>query len=513
MVALQMLGRHSTALGLRRSWVCLPLVTAAVLLAAALSCWRCAFVAGDAAAAARRGRRGSGAAVARRGMGDLPIELLTLPSLDTYTSKGVIPAPRLELPDGERSFFDPSIPLKQTGTEGFGPPELGEMSSQFVTRVFADFQPIDGLITLFMFCAIALGFLDTRRRWFTYMSEFLAWALYEQLSVGPMPQRRVTSTVSDVERSRASWSETRQLGAFLEVCQPEDREAAAKALIRAAAGDERLQGLAVALQQADVPGQSGGSSGSTAGVETDVSSSRAANLLASAMAEMERQLRASGADVASRERVARAWDLAAPDDGGNYWSRLTRRWDDTGIELRRVLGLTCDRMVPEQLRTIAAVTTAVLLGVVCAVSARSISIGLGSPTDAVTWSFFGLSYALVLDYSVKARRESLMDLLRSPEDRLLRQRVLTGLCRWADSGALRRRGTAQRDEVLLAVRKAVPELRIDGALPDGEVEDLLKVWHPALRRKTERGLSRGGKVRILYDNLSVNPQNVGRNIW
>lgn len=269
----------------------------------------------------------------------------------------------------------------------------------------------------------------------------------------------------------------------------------------------------------------------------DKVSQRAADMVASAVMEVAQLV--SQETPPSREKLAQAWDSASPGtiDGTYADSAVLRdRWLAAGAELRLLLGLTASELIPANIQSVALGLTVSGLAIVSFFIARVLAVGLGSNPDAATWATFLLLFALVIEGTVKSRRESLSKILQSPEERAYRERRFAALCKWADAGGLVRSGGSLRAEVHEAVRRNVPEFRMpsggqdDESLPsDADIEKFLRVWHPGLRRRVERSLpsvTQPGESRselrrrqesdeasvvvIIYENLSV-PE--GRSIW
>ncbi|CAL1166298.1 unnamed protein product [Cladocopium goreaui] len=128
-----------------------------------------------------------------------PLELLALPPLETYTSKGVLPAPGPTLPEGKQSVFD-GVPLMQTdqGVQADG------LLEKFAQRLVAEAEPLDVLSTLLLFLALSLGFLDTPKRWFSYASDFIIWGIYQVIPGEKLfPARLGPGDPQDVEKAEA----------------------------------------------------------------------------------------------------------------------------------------------------------------------------------------------------------------------------------------------------------------------------------------------------------------------
>jgi len=258
-----------------------------------------------------------------------------------------------------------------------------------------------------------------------------------------------------------------------------------------------------------------------------------------AQAAAEVALSSASDAPASREALASAWDKATPGRVGGAFSQsavLPRRWQAVGRELRMALGLTYEELVAESAQQIAQVSAVTVFMATSFVTARGLAVGLGSSSDALVWATFAAASALVLDFTVAARREGWREAFRSPEDQARRDRCLSALCRWADAGGLIRSGSAPREAVIAAVRRAVPELRAsvggsDVEVPgDAEVERLLRVWHPGLRRRVSKSLAsllvdpgmpkqqesagiQVAPVVVIYENLSVDPEMTDQSIW
>mmetsp|Transcript_116269 Transcript_116269/g.371035 ORF Transcript_116269/g.371035 Transcript_116269/m.371035 type:complete len:645 (+) Transcript_116269:106-2040(+) len=579
-----------------------------------------------------------------------PLELLTLPELDTYTSKGVLPAPKLELPDGKRSVFD-GLPLRQVDSAA-GADDVQVAVDQLLSSLVGKVGPLDLVTAALLLCVLTLGLLDTSRRWIDYAAEEVGWALFSQQPHSVAPRRRVPGGTRDVELAQASSAESRRLAEFVESAKPGDQLRALAAADAALTAEPRLQPLVAAIRSAasasaaseeglpsmdgeweclcdyfatgelvEVPMRLQGSIGRynagggthslhdiavrregslflvsfrwrNAGggrgrgtwmlsgtgdcvdgtwsqdglsdgpwvwigvkkkvAEPSVLVGRAPPVRTAAGASAAASAAAAIAEVvdavanepaASREVLACAWDSAVPRRVGGTFSQsavLPRLWFAAGSELRTMLGLTYSQLVPSSVSSLATSITFAGFALVALVLARALAVGLGSSSDAATWASFAAATAVVLDVTVPARRDRLRDGLRSPEAQASRSRRLQALCRWADSGALRRSGSSPRDEVIAAVRRGVPEFRTpldgdddEGVPGDAEVERMLRIWHPALKRRVLRGLA-GVQAReplqqqqqqqqqdsgdpsivpavITYENLSVAPQ--GGAIW
>ena len=144
--------------------------------------------------------------------GTTPIELLSLPDLDTYTSNGVQKAKVLTLPDGKMSVFD-GTPLKVVAD--FDMVNAPEAFGGFVSRLGQDVNTLDFLTAFLLLFSLCLGFLDTRRRWLAILYESLCWGLNGLLPGVVKPRRVVASDAQTAEISRRSQAEIRRLADFL----------------------------------------------------------------------------------------------------------------------------------------------------------------------------------------------------------------------------------------------------------------------------------------------------------
>ncbi|CAE8737082.1 unnamed protein product [Polarella glacialis] len=559
----------------------------------------------------------------------LPIELLTLPALDLYTSnKGVVPAPLPQLPDGKRSVFD-GVPLLQDDASSMpaDADAIQAAAAQFTERLVGEVVPLDFLSAALILLGLCLGLLDTRRRWISYAADSLAWSLHGFSGSGAVvPARLVPSGPQDIETARSSWSNCRRLVSFLRTARVPDKLRAAAAADAAEAADARLGPLAEAVRSAcsaallrgetdplpvldgewdcacdyfangavipvlmrirgsvgeyraegrrhDISGITARRQGSVVVVDflwsNLDSSSGSGNWLISANGDFlagtwsqdgtdgawswnGRRKAAvssppppgtvSGVDSTSpqelaakeflgdlgsetalaaaaltqsmarepdlaREKLARVWDDTAPvqptGTGGDFAQSalLPDRWRDAGSEMRAVMGLTSEGLISAELRSLATAICFLLFAVLALVLARALELGVGNPEDSASYSLFFAGYTVLLDVSVKGRREGIMRLTRSPEEQKLRELRLAALCRWANGGALLRTGEVPRIEVLEAIRKAVPKLR--AFVLDSELEDLLKVWQPDLKRRVLRTASGTTPAIVTYENLSL----------
>jgi len=233
--------------------------------------------------------------------------------------------------------------------------------------------------------------------------------------------------------------------------------------------------------------------------------------------------------AASREALARAWDVAAPGRIGGAFSQsaaLPRQWLSAGTELRVALGLSFAELVPSHMSSFAAAASLAAFAILALLLARALALALGSSFDAAAWASFAAVTALVLDVAVPARCDSRRASSRSATERAAHRRRLDALCRWANGGALLRSGLSLRDDVITAVRRGIPEFRVaagcDGVPADAEVERLLRIWHPGLQRKVARslagilpadkGTTSSSNVVVTYLNLSV-AEAEGRGVW
>lgn len=540
----------------------------------------------------------------------MPVELLSLPPLDTFTSKGLVAAPQLQLPDGKRSVFDP-VPSGKAFAEGRAAPDLQVLSAELLARLAEDVKPVDYLTAVLLFIALSLGVVDPAasrcRRWLGLAAETLSWALYGLLPGSVVPALRISGAPRDVERTQASWADARQLAAFLGVARPIDRLRVVLAAERASEGDPRLAPLATLLrEEADVfepgaplpsidgeweclvdyytsgelvpirmringaggqyevegeskplseiavrsegsavlasfrwandgstgvgtwrvswsgdcmqgswtqDGEAGrqfawvatraqeaalpeprfypGAAGKADGATDSRKSPEEAVLpgsVAGAIAELTRAAAREPAE--SREALASAWEAAVPRNSGGIYAAsavLPRRWQAVGGEMRLMLGLTANSLVPAPVQALSFGLAVAFFAITAFVLARLLAVALGSSADACAWASFAAAGAALLEGIQPDRQESRKEFLRSKEDRTRRERLLNSLCRWADAGGLRRKGSQLRGEVLEAVRKGIPEFRAE-SISDPELERLLRVWHPGLRKKTARGL-------------------------
>lgn len=559
----------------------------------------------------------------RHAAGPSAIELMLLPS---FTSKGMIPPaasqppPVLQLPDGKRSIFDSSMPLKQTDVTGS--PDLLPVIGQFLDRLVHEFEPLDAVSAALFLLALCLGLLYTERRWLSYAEEALAWYMYQLQGDALKPARLVFCSSLDLEQAQASWPRLRRLCVFLSEARVPDQLRAAAAVIALKDVEPRLAGLGEALASAcsrawlpdddsplpsmdgdwetgcdfykgnvvsvllrvrgrsaeyvadnkrhrvsDISYQRQGrlavasfrwtNSDNTATgqgqwlldanadfmagsfsqdgleggpwswygrrkprlgtppppgfaqVETVVqaqANTRQGDLEAEvvkAAAAMASSLSEAPAEV--REAIAVAFESTSPEQPsgtGGELSRtadLQRYWMDAGSDLRMVLGLTAEGLVDPKLQYAATVLSVLSLSLLSLFLARLVALAVGGSGDTFTWAAYTASWAVLLD--VTGRRDGLMQLLRKPEEAALRKQRLSAFCAWANSGALLRRGSAPRAEVLEYVRQTVfPES--SASVQDSEIEELLKVWHPGLRKQAIR-ISGNPAPMMSYKNVSL----------
>ncbi|CAE7408828.1 DHAR2 [Symbiodinium natans] len=228
-------------------------------------------------------------------------------------------------------------------------------------------------------------------------------------------------------------------------------------------------------------------------------------------------VQAAGSDAGAREAVAQAWDNSAPvqpsGTGGDLAPSavLRRRWLAAGEDLRAVLGLTLGGLVPENVQRLGFALALALWSISALFFARALALSLGSSADAATWSFFFASYAVILDIALPTRAG-----LAPPATAnavALRQKRLEQLRLWAENGGLVRRGATPRDELLKAVRRVLEPGGSGEAMRDSEVEELLKVWNPAMKRQVLRTSRLSKGAMITYENVSIVPGKEPRSIW
>eukprot|EP00439_Symbiodinium_sp_Y106_P019774 s4329_g2.t1 len=225
----------------------------------------------------------------------------------------------------------------------------------------------------------------------------------------------------------------------------------------------------------------------------------------------------AGADAAAREAVAQAWDVSAPvqpsGTGGDLAPSavLRRRWLAAGEDLRAVLGLTVSGLVPEDLQRLGFALALTLWSLLALFFARALALSLGSSADAATWSFFFASYAVVLDIVLPSRGG--LSPPRSADAAATRRERLERLRLWAENGGLLRRGATPRDELLKAVRLVLEPAGKGDTMRDSEVEELLKVWNPGMKRQVLRTSRLSKGAMITYENVSIVPGKEPRSIW
>ncbi|CAL1171782.1 unnamed protein product [Cladocopium goreaui] len=237
--------------------------------------------------------------------------------------------------------------------------------------------------------------------------------------------------------------------------------------------------------------------------------------LASSIITAARSVVATAGDLQSRELLARQWDEAAPQQpsgtGGDLAPSavLRRSWLSAGEELRSCLGLSVQGLVPQQIQQLGQVLTLLLLFVVSFFSARALNLALGTPADAVTWSFFAACYAVVLDVVLPSRK----GFPGFAEDLETRRKFLQQLQRWEESGGLQRYGSIPRDELLGAARRVLAPASQMSTLRNSEIEELLKVWNPDLKRQVLRSSRLSKGAMITYENISMVKGKEPRSIW
>lgn len=289
--------------------------------------------------------------------------------------------------------------------------------------------PIAGLLL----CALSLGLYASRQRWLAIVAEEISWALFTRSPDVFSPSRRIVAGEHDAEPARASWPRARRLVGFLAEAGSEDQRRAVAAAERALAGDARLLPLTAAVEEAVAvakrlcPRRALESEDAARGPN-------GACARAGAAAAAEVVATAVSAPLSSREALSSAWDAAAPERKSEKFTGtevLPVWWLEFGADLRTVLGLTFEKLVPEWVRVVGLGLAFVAFTSLACLLARCLAVWLGSSTAFSLALFLALG-TLLLDALVLARRPRLNELLSSPEQRALRSRRLEGLCAWAD---------------------------------------------------------------------------------
>eukprot|EP00929_Paragymnodinium_shiwhaense_P066319 TRINITY_DN33245_c0_g1_i1.p1 TRINITY_DN33245_c0_g1~~TRINITY_DN33245_c0_g1_i1.p1 ORF type:complete len:558 (+),score=73.34 TRINITY_DN33245_c0_g1_i1:71-1675(+) len=446
---------------------------------------------------------------------ELPPRAL-LQELPYFTEKGVFkPAPLTpKLPPGQHDLFDGLARKPLSAELESMPPDSSAAIPEFLSRL-PEVEGWDIVATVFFFIALSLGLNDfgpPHRRWFVMMGEALMWFA---ISLGASaegvfaPSRRVPGGQLQQDVAVSSFPVLRRFTAFLEQAQrKDDRRRATVAADKLIAADERFEPLAVAIKEAVAAAEARAlaivmNTGTRENPAAAVSRGPMGELAMDAASKAgDLHALIAGLSLAERDQVCELWDNAGPGMADNgLWSdenRLPRGWQEVGTELRQAVGLTYEGVVDKQMRYAYAALSLTIIAAFSLFLSRCLTIGIGNSGDTSVYGFFSMSWALLIDFSVPQRQARSRAHLATDEEKELRCRRLDAFRRWANEGSLHRgSGSCSKDDVMGVVRQSVPELRGQDAVSDEDIENMLRIWFPELKRKT----TSGGDVT--YKNLTL----------